>query len=111
MKDKAVEKKDLDTRDDLQVEVQGEVESKKMKITGRSAFSVSLSPAGVVVQTAFVAEDGEARALPAVFPNLHYALTQIEELRSLVISKFNEAALIGMQSIIQPSKKEGVDES
>ena len=70
-----------------------------MQMTGRSAFSVSLTPAGVVVQTVFVGDDESMRPLPAVLPNLGYALNQIDMLRALVIDKFNEAAQLGLQNL------------
>lgn len=77
----------------------GDVDNLTDKIRGRSAFNVELTPAGVVVSTVFVAEDETVRPLPAVFPNLEYALNQIDTLRSMVINQFNVAAELGMRSL------------
>jgi hypothetical protein len=61
-------------------------------IEGRSVFSVETTPAGVVVSTVFLAQDGRIIKLPAVFPNLDYALDQINELAKLVKEHFEKGA-------------------
>jgi len=77
------------------------------QISGRSAFNVELTPAGVMIRTVFVGEDEQVRALPAVFPTLEYGLEQIEMLRRLVIAQFTQAAQIGMQAMAasQPAQE------
>jgi len=79
--------------------------SEEQQIRGRSAFNVELTPAGVVVNTVFVAEDESVRPLPAVFPNLEYALNQIDTLRGMVIQQFASAAELGMKSLQNQSSE------
>lgn len=68
-------------------------------IVGRSIFIIETTGKGILVQTSFEAEDGRLLEMPAIFPNIEYALAQIDEMRRLVVSKFSEAATIGIQSI------------
>ena len=70
-------------------------------ISGRGVFVIDTVAAGVSVRTAFLAEDGRLIEIPAVFPDLMYAMAQIDELRQLVINRFAEAAQIGSQLIAQ----------
>jgi hypothetical protein len=68
-------------------------------INGRSIFIIETTGKGILVQTSFEAEDGRLLEMPAIFPNIEYALAQIDEMRRLVINKFSEAASIGIQTI------------
>jgi len=81
------------------------------QLRGRSAFNVELTPAGVVVSTVFVGDDETVRPMPAIFPNLEYALNQIDALRSMVVGQFNTAAELGMRSLqaqqAQAQKEDG----
>ena len=85
--------------------------SDKEQLRGRSAFNVELTPAGVVVSTVFVGDDETVRPMPAIFPNLEYALNQIDALRSMVVGQFNTAAELGMRSLqaqqAQAQKEDG----
>jgi hypothetical protein len=84
-------------------------------IQGRGAFIVEITAAGVAVASTLVTEDGRALAMPAIFPNLSYALSQIDEMRALVVRHFEQASQIGAQVIAQqlaqqaqqPAVKEG----
>ena len=69
------------------------------QIQGRAIFSTEITAAGVAVTTAFLTEDGRVFPLPAVFPDLQYALSQIDELRQIVINQFSQAAQVGAQVI------------
>jgi hypothetical protein len=69
------------------------------EIKGRSVFIIETTGKGILVQTSFETEDGRLLEMPAIFPNIEYALAQIDEMRRLVISKFSEAASIGIQTI------------
>jgi hypothetical protein len=69
------------------------------QLRGRSVFMVETVAAGVAVRPAFLAEDGRLLDLPAVFPDMGYAMAQIDELRSLVSAHFAQAAQIGAQVI------------
>ena len=60
-------------------------------ISGRGVFAVSRVEVGVAVQTAFLADDGRLLQMPAVFPNLEYALQQVDEMRQMVINQFSLA--------------------
>ena len=79
----------------------GSQQAAPKNVTGRGVFVIDTVPAGVAVRTAFLAEDGRLIDIPAVFPNLMYALDQIEELKQLVAQRFSEAAKIGNQVIAQ----------
>jgi len=70
-------------------------------IQGRGAFIVEITAAGVAVASTVVTEDGRALAMPAIFPNLGYALSQIDEMRALVIRHFEQASQVGAQVIAQ----------
>jgi hypothetical protein len=79
-------------------------------IVGRSIFIIETTGKGILVQTSFEAEDGRLLDMPAIFPNIEYALAQIDEMRRLVISKFSEAATIGIQTIATDSLRKKVRE-
>ena len=72
-------------------------------LTGRSVFLVQTVAAGVSVHTAFLTEQQKLLEAPAVFPDLSYALSQIDELRSLVMQHFAQAAQVGVQVIAAQS--------
>lgn len=73
-------------------------------ISGRGVFIIETVPIGVSVRTAFLAEDGRLIDVPAVFPDLMYAMSQIDELRQHVARRFAEAAQVGSQVIAQQIK-------
>ena len=62
-------------------------------------FQIQTAVAGVMVSTAFLTQDGQLDSLPAVFPNLGYALEQINALRQHVIEHFSQATQVGVQVI------------
>lgn len=66
-------------------------------VSGRAVFVVETVPVGVSVRTGFLTEDGRVLDIPAVFPNVHYALAQLDELRQLLMQRFDQAAQIGAQ--------------
>lgn len=68
-------------------------------VQGRSVFLVETTASGIAVQTSFLTEDGQMLQMPAIFPNLDYALAQIDELRRLVSLHFAQAAQVGAQVI------------
>jgi len=74
------------------------------QISGRSIFIVETTAGGIQVQTGFLAEDGRVMQLPAIFPTQEYALTQIDELRHIVIQHFAQAAQVGSQVIAQANQ-------
>lgn len=76
-----------------------------IQFQGRGAFIVETTSAGVAVASTVVTEDGRAFALPAIFPNLSYALNQIDELRTTVIRHFDQAAQVGAQIIAEQTAK------
>lgn len=69
------------------------------QFTGRSVFSVEITPEGVMVKTKFLTEDGRVLDMPAIFPSPDYALAQIDELRLLVSQKFGEAVKLSGQAM------------
>lgn len=70
-------------------------------VTGRGVFVVETVPVGVAIRTAFLTEDGRLLESPTVFPDVHYAFAQIDELKQMVAQRFAEAAQIGAQVIAQ----------
>jgi hypothetical protein len=77
-------------------------------IHGRSIFIIETTGKGILVQTSFETEDGRLLEMPAIFPNIEYALAQIDEMRRLVVSKFSEAASIGIQAISADVQKKKI---
>lgn len=69
------------------------------QFTGRSVFSVEITPEGVMVKTKFLTEDERVLDMPAIFPSPDYALAQIDELRLLVSQKFSEAVKLSGQAM------------
>lgn len=74
-------------------------------LTGRSIFLVETTHAGIVVQTSFMSEDGKLLQMPAIFPELSYALSQIDALRNLIIQHFSQAAQVGAQVIASQAQQ------
>lgn len=68
-------------------------------LTGRSVFLVETVAAGVAVRTLFLTEEQKLLEMPAVFPDLTYALSQIDDLRRAVMQHFSQAAQVGAQVI------------
>jgi hypothetical protein len=68
-------------------------------LQGRSLFAMDMTAAGLVVRTVFLTEQNKLIEMPAIFPDVHYALAQIEELRRMVMERFAQAAHIGAQVI------------
>jgi len=83
------------------------VENAATEIRGRGIFVVETTAAGVAVHTAFATEDQRVLQAPAVFPDLQYALTQVDQLRELVIAHFSRAARVGAQVIAGQSQSSG----
>lgn len=68
-------------------------------LRGRSVFVVQTSAAGVMVRTALLGEDNNLMDMPAVFPDMLYALNVLDDLRQQVIQHFSQAAQVGAQVI------------
>lgn len=68
-------------------------------LRGRSVFVVQTSAAGVMVRTAWLGEDNNLMDMPAVFPDMLYALNVLDDLRQQVIQHFSQAAQVGAQVI------------
>ena len=79
----------------------------EVQITGRAVFKIDTSAAGIVVRTAFLGEQGQLIDMPAVFPDLGYALSQIDHLRQIVIDRFSQAAQVGVQVISAQQAPQG----
>ena len=76
----------------------------EQSFTGRGVFAVQTVDVGIAVSGAILTDDGRLLNAPAVFPDLGYALSQIDELRALVLKHFGEAAAIGVQVLAQASR-------
>lgn len=72
---------------------------KNEAIQGQSVFIIETTPAGIALQTALLTEEGKLIQMPAIFPDVAYALSQIDELRKQVQAHFSKAALIGAQAL------------
>jgi hypothetical protein len=70
-------------------------------IKGRSVFLVETTQAGIAVQTALLMEDGKLMNAPAIFPDVEYAFTQVDELKRLISAHFSQAARFGAQVAAQ----------
>ena len=50
------------------------------EIKVRSVFNIETTGKGILALTSFEAEDGRLLEMPAIFPNIDYALAQINEM-------------------------------
>ena len=75
-------------------------------VSGRSVFAVETTAAGVVVRTAFLTQENRLLDMPAVFPNMMYALDVIDDLRRQVTQHFSQAAQVGAQVIANQAKSQ-----
>lgn len=66
-------------------------------ITGRGVFVVQVVNGGVGVRSAMLIDGDRLLEMPAIFPDVHYAMAQIDELKVLVARHFAEAAQLGTQ--------------
>jgi hypothetical protein len=69
------------------------------QIKGRGVFVVQIVSGGVAVRSAMFVEGDRLLEMPAIFPDVHYAMAQIDELKTLVARHFAEAAQLGTQLI------------
>lgn len=80
-------------------------------VQGRGVFMVETVAAGVAVHTGFLTEDERLLRIPAIFPDVHYALAQIDELKQIVMSHFSQAAQVGAQVLASQSAQVATDDS
>jgi len=79
--------------------------AQQVTVNGRSVFAVETTAAGVAVSTVFLTTPADETqtpqllAMPAVFPDLGYALQQIDRLRETVVAHFSHAARLGAQLV------------
>ena len=71
----------------------------KVTLRGRSVFVVQTTEAGVVVRSAWLSEDKKLQEMPAVFPNVDYAINVLDDLKRQVLKHFSQAAQVGAQAI------------
>lgn len=81
-----------------------EPQQQNVNVTGRSVFAVETTAAGVVVRTAFLTEENRLLDMPAVFPNMVYAMNVIDDLRRQVMQHFSQAAQVGAQVIANQAR-------
>jgi hypothetical protein len=84
------EAKALDATDQVEAKDQN-----LSSVQGRSVFAIETVAIGVSVQTVFLTEDKKLMLAPAVFPDVVYAMNQIDELRNAVLQHFSQAAQVG----------------
>lgn len=80
-------------------------------VTGRAVFSVETTAAGVVVRTAFLTEENKLLNMPAVFPDLVYAINVIDDLKRQVMQHFSQAAQVGAQVISNQARAQQEQQS
>ena len=85
---------------------QGGDAQQNVNVTGRSVFAVETTAAGVVVRTAFLTEENRLLDMPAVFPNMMYAMNVIDDLRRQVMQHFSQAAQVGAQVIANQARNQ-----
>jgi hypothetical protein len=83
---------------------EGAAQRQNVNVTGRSVFAVETTAAGVVVRTAFLTEDNRLLDMPAVFPDVIYALNVIDDLKRQVAQHFSQAAQVGAQVIANQAR-------
>lgn len=74
---------------------------KTKTLRGRSVFLVQTTTAGVTVRTAWLSEDKKLMEMPAVFPDVDYALNLLDDLRTQVLKHFSKAAQVGVKAMAQ----------
>lgn len=77
--------------------------SEPVSLTGRSVFVVQTAAEGVMVRSAFLTEDKRLVDMPAIFPELTYALNVVEDLKRQITEQFAQAARIGARVIAEQS--------
>lgn len=82
-----------------------------LPIQGRSIFIVETTASGIAVHTSFLAEDNTLIQAPAVFPDVGYALAQIDEMRNMVLRHFTQAAQVGAQVIAAEAAKNSIQKN
>ena len=81
-----------------------DAQQQSVNLTGRAVFAVETTAAGVVVRTAFLTEDQRLLDMPAIFPDMVYALNVIDDLRRQVMQHFSQAAQVGAQVIANQAR-------
>lgn len=87
-----------------------------VNLTGRSVFVVETTNQGVMVRSAFMTEDKRLLDMPAVFPELTYALNVVDDLKRQITQQFAQAAQVGarviaQQASVQANNAQSVDAS
>lgn len=89
----------------------GVAAAESTNVTGRAVFSVETTAAGVVVRTAFLTEENKLLNMPAVFPDLVYAINVIDDLKRQVMQHFSQAAQVGAQVISNQARAQQEQQS
>lgn len=83
---------------------QAQDQQQAVNLTGRAVFAVETTAAGVVVRTAFLTQDNRLLDMPAIFPDMVYAMNVIDDLRGQVMQHFSQAAQVGAQVIANQAR-------
>lgn len=75
-----------------------------VNLTGRAVFVVETTEQGVMVRSAFLTEDKQLLDMPAIFPELSYALNVVDDLKRQITEQFAQAAQIGARVIAQQAR-------
>lgn len=92
--------------DDAPIAAEPVVAPEQVNITGRAVFAVETTGAGVVVRTAFLTEDSRLLDMPAVFPDMVYAMNVVDDLKRQIIQHFSQAAQVGAQVIANQAQQQ-----
>lgn len=83
---------------------QAQDQQQAVNVSGRAVFAVETTAAGVVVRTAFLTQDNRLLDMPAIFPDMVYAMNVIDDLRGQVMQHFSQAAQVGAQVIANQAR-------
>jgi|GEM_PF-1196231 len=101
---------DVSSSQGVQLDAPAEAEPapapEQVNITGRAVFAVETTGAGVVVRTAFMTEDNRLLDMPAVFPDMVYAMNVVDDLKRQIIQHFSQAAQVGAQVIANQAQQQ-----
>ena len=100
----SIAKKAVKTSPPKQVAGAAGVSDTPATMRGRSVFVVQTTSKGVVVRSAWLSEDKKLLEMPAVFPDVSYALAVIDDLRKQVLDHFSRAAQVGARAIASQRK-------
>ena len=91
-----------DDMTNIQQATEAEAAAQTTSVTGRSVFMIRTGSNGIEVLPGLLVDEKEVlKADAVVFPDLGYALEQIDAMRNLVLQHFGAVARVGVQVLSQ----------